>query len=66
MKEIISFYSQYYDQIFEKPFLEATGEFYKREAARLMQECTLSQYLEKVQQRLNEECMRLRKFLPVS
>lgn len=54
---------QYYEDIFETPFLKATGEFYKREAAKLLQECTISQYLEKVQQKLNEEAVRVRKFV---
>ncbi|KAL0279377.1 UNVERIFIED_CONTAM: hypothetical protein PYX00_000956 [Menopon gallinae] len=58
--------NKYYQEVFEIPFLIATGEFYKREAAKLLQECTISEYLEKVQQKLNEEAVRVRKFVHVT
>nr|CAD7600794.1 unnamed protein product [Timema genevievae] len=52
-----------YQKIFEEPYLESSGEFYKREASRLLQECNISQYLECVTQRLEEERLRSNKFL---
>lgn len=39
---------QLYEELFEKPFLEKTGEHYQQEAARLLNGCTCSQYMEKV------------------
>nr|XP_018904304.1 PREDICTED: cullin-2 [Bemisia tabaci] len=55
-----------YQKIFEEPFLEATGEFYKCEASKLLQEYTISQYMEKVIQRLHEESLRCKRFLHLS
>ncbi|KAJ9598457.1 hypothetical protein L9F63_010853, partial [Diploptera punctata] len=52
-----------YQEIFEAPFLQASGEYYKREASRLLQECDVSQYMERVIQRLDEETLRSNKFL---
>ncbi|BFZ01433.1 hypothetical protein BsWGS_04472 [Bradybaena similaris] len=52
-----------YQEIFETQFLKETGEFYRHEAARLKAECTCSDYLEKVIQRLDNENFRSRKFL---
>jgi cullin 2 len=37
-----------YQEIFEAPFLQASGEYYKREASKLLQECDVSQYMERV------------------
>ncbi|KAF6213468.1 hypothetical protein GE061_011188 [Apolygus lucorum] len=55
-----------YRTVFEGPFLEATGEYYRREASKYLQECNVSQYMEKVTQRLNEESMRIHHFLHCS
>ncbi|XP_071439740.1 cullin-2 [Hetaerina americana] len=52
-----------YEDIFEKRFLQASGEYYKREASRLLQECDVSQYMECVVRRLEEETRRSQKFL---
>lgn len=41
---------QFYQEIFEGPFLMKTGEYYKQEASNLMQESNCSQYMEKVGQ----------------
>ena len=49
--------------MFEVPFLKATGQFYKIEAAKLLQECSISEYLEKVQQKLHEEARRVTMFV---
>ncbi|KAF4533341.1 hypothetical protein B566_EDAN002738 [Ephemera danica] len=55
-----------YENIFETPFLAACGDYYKQEASRLLQECDVSQYMERVIQKLEEETMRSKKFLPSS
>ncbi|XP_066998802.1 cullin-2 [Anabrus simplex] len=52
-----------YEEIFEGPFLQASGEYYKQEASRLLQECNVSLYMERVSQRLKEEQMRSQRFL---
>jgi cullin 2 len=52
-----------YEEIFEKRFLSATGEFYREEAAKLLGEGSISQYMEKVIQRIEAEDVRSRKFL---
>lgn len=39
---------QFYQEIFEGPFLTKTGEYYKQEASNLLQESNCSQYMEKV------------------
>lgn len=55
-----------YEKLFEEPFLEASGEHYKREAAKLLQECDVSQYMERVMQRLEDETLRSHRFLHCS
>lgn len=55
-----------YKTIFEAPFLQATGDYYRREASKYLQECNVSQYMEKVTQRLHEENMRSHHFLHYS
>lgn len=57
------FCSQLYEEIFEKPFLAASGEYYKREASRLLQTCDVSLYMERVTQHLKEETLRCQKYL---
>lgn len=52
-----------YENVFEKPFLLATGEFYRKEASLLVQTCNCSEYMEKAQQRLSAESLRSTKFL---
>lgn len=52
-----------YEEIFEKPFLSATGEFYRDMAAKLLGEGSISQYMERVIQRIEAEDVRSRKFL---
>ena len=54
---------QLYEDIFEKPFLAATGEHYKEEAHKLLQPNSISIYMEKVIQRIESENVRSRKFL---
>jgi len=52
-----------YEEIFEKPFLLATGEFYREEAAKLLGGGSISQYMEKVITKIEAEDVRSRKFL---
>uniref|UniRef100_A0A8B9MHV1 Cullin 2 n=1 Tax=Accipiter nisus TaxID=211598 RepID=A0A8B9MHV1_9AVES len=54
---------KFYQEIFECPFLNETGEYYKQEASNLLQESNCSQYMEKVLGRLKDEEMRCRKYL---
>jgi len=52
-----------YEEIFESAFLKATGEYYTDEASKLLQAGTISQYMERVIQRIDSENVRSRKFL---
>jgi hypothetical protein len=61
--KLLYLFLQLYQEIFEAPFLQASGEYYKREASKLLQECDVSQYMERVIQRLEEETLRSNKFL---
>ncbi|XP_057227112.1 cullin-2 isoform X1 [Malurus melanocephalus] len=54
---------KFYQEIFECPFLNETGEYYKQEASNLLQESNCSQYMEKVLGRLKDEEVRCRKYL---
>lgn len=51
-----------YQELFEAPMLEASGEYYKSEAAMLLQRCTVSEYMEEVLKRLDDENKRAHKF----
>lgn len=52
-----------YQEIFETPFLEASGEFFVREAAEYLQKADVTVYMERVTWRLGQEELRARKFL---
>lgn len=52
-----------YQELFETPMLEASGEFYKVEAFKLLQKCSVSQYMEEVIKKLEEENRRAQKYL---
>lgn len=52
-----------YQELFETPMLEASGEFYKGEAFKLLQKCSVSQYMEEVIKKLEEENRRAQKYL---
>lgn len=54
---------QLYQELFEEPFLNASGENFKRDAARLLQEKDVSLYMEKVKAKIEEELFRARRFL---
>lgn len=49
--------------MFEEPFLDASGEHFKMEAARLLQDRNVSFYMEKVKSKIEEELFRARKFI---
>lgn len=57
---------QLYQELFEEPFLDASGEHFKRDAARLLQEKDVSLYMEKVKAKIEEELFRARRFLHYS
>ena len=54
---------QLYEEIFESAFLKATGEYYTEEASKLLEDGTISKYMERVIQRIDSENVRSRKFL---
>lgn len=60
---IIFLFNKLYEEIFEAPFLKATGEYYKEEASKLMHGGSISVYMERVIQRIESENVRSRKFL---
>ena len=55
-----------YQELFEQPFLDATGEHLKRDAARLLEERNVSLYMDKVIGKIDEEVVRARRFLHFS
>lgn len=52
-----------YEQIFEKPFLEQSSEFYRCESQKFLAENSASTYIRKVEQRIEEESERARRYL---
>eukprot|EP00095_Tigriopus_kingsejongensis_P010955 maker-scaffold129_size324999-snap-gene-1.22 protein:Tk10955 transcript:maker-scaffold129_size324999-snap-gene-1.22-mRNA-1 annotation:"Cullin-2" len=44
-----------YEDIFEKPFLTATGDYYREEAQRFLQEDSISLFMQRVIQRIESE-----------
>ncbi|KAF7278697.1 hypothetical protein GWI33_008075 [Rhynchophorus ferrugineus] len=54
---------QLYVELFEMPFLNASGEHFKKDAAILLQERNVSLYMEKVKAKIDEELFRARQFL---
>ena len=44
-------------------FIEQTGEYYRKEASRLLEENNCSSFMDKALARLNEENLRSRRFL---
>lgn len=55
-----------YQELFETPMLSASGEYYRSEASILLQKCTVSQYMEEVIKKLEDENRRAQKFLHIS
>ncbi|XP_065171049.1 cullin-2 [Atheta coriaria] len=54
---------QLYQELFEEPFLNASGEHFKRDAGRLLEERDVSLYMERVIAKVDEELHRAKKFL---
>lgn len=54
---------QLYIELFEQPFLNASGEHFKRDVALLLQEKDVSLYMERVKAKIEEELFRARRFL---
>ncbi|CAG7835527.1 unnamed protein product [Allacma fusca] len=53
----------FYEKSFEEPFLRDTGQYYQKEANKLIETCSVAEYMEKVIQKLHEEDMRARRYL---
>lgn len=52
-----------YQELFETPVLESSGDYYRSEASKLLQRCTVSEYMEEVIKILDDEYRRAQKFL---
>ncbi|KAG9508628.1 Cullin-2, partial [Fragariocoptes setiger] len=52
-----------YQEIFEKPFIESTGEWYQSKAVQLLNELNCSEYMKKVLQIIEDEQLRCTKFI---
>ncbi|GAA5912517.1 hypothetical protein JCM6882_004789, partial [Rhodosporidiobolus microsporus] len=55
-----------YKTAFEQAFLKQTEEFYKRESARLLDECDCPSFLQRINRRLAEEATRAQSYLAPS
>lgn len=55
-----------YQELFEEPMLAASGEYYRSEASILLQKCSVSQYMEEVLKRLEDESRRSTRFVHAS
>ncbi|MFS7956027.1 putative cullin protein, neddylation [Helianthus anomalus] len=52
-----------YQQDFEKPFLDVSGNFYRSESQQFIECCDCGNYLKKAEKRLNEEIERVSNYL---
>ncbi|XP_078482261.1 LOW QUALITY PROTEIN: cullin-2 [Ciona intestinalis] len=57
---------KYYEDVFEKSFLQETGDFYRAKALELRDDSTCSEYMNKILSLLTDEEMRSRRFLHIS
>lgn len=55
-----------YENLFEGKMLEASGEYFKSQASKLLQSCSVSQYMQEVLRILDEENIRAHKFMHIS
>ncbi|CAO1413455.1 unnamed protein product [Diamesa serratosioi] len=55
-----------YESIVEVKMLEASGEYFKSEASKLLQSCNVSEYMQEVIRILEEENTRAHKFMHIS
>ncbi|KAE8687343.1 Cullin-3B [Hibiscus syriacus] len=65
IKMLMDIGSSVYQEDFEKPFLEVSAEFYRRESQKFIECCDTGDYLKKAEIRLNEEIERVTHFLDV-
>lgn len=52
-----------YQDLFETPMLNESGKHYRNEAAKLLQRCSVSEYMEEVIKILSDENRRAQRFL---
>ncbi|XP_024867705.1 cullin-3-like [Temnothorax curvispinosus] len=57
---------QVYEEVFERPFLQQSAEFYREESKRLLAANSASEYIEKVEARIHEESERAKHYLDES
>jgi cullin 2 len=55
-----------YEEKFEGKMLEASGEYFKSQASKLLQSCTVSEYMQEVIKILDDENIRAHKFMHMS
>lgn len=55
-----------YEDKFEGKMLEASGEYFKSQASKLLQSCSVSEYMQEVIKILDEENVRAHKFMHIS
>ncbi|KFM81912.1 Cullin-3-A, partial [Stegodyphus mimosarum] len=55
-----------YEEDFEKPFLSQSADFYRMESQKFLEENSASVYINKVEQRINEEAERAKHYLDES
>ncbi|KAL3830953.1 hypothetical protein ACJIZ3_019755 [Penstemon smallii] len=52
-----------YEEIFEKPFLDVSSDFYRVESQQVIEHCDCGDYLKKAEERLNEEIERVSHYM---
>ncbi|KAL5981116.1 Cullin-3A [Asimina triloba] len=63
IKMLMDLGSSVYQEDFEKPFLEASANFYRSESQQFIVNCDCGEYLKKAERRLNEEMERVTHYL---
>ncbi|XP_058096538.1 cullin-3A-like [Magnolia sinica] len=63
IKMLMDLGSTVYQEDFEKPFLEASANFYRSESQQFIVHCDCGEYLKKAERRLNEEMERVTHYL---
>ncbi|GAB2280287.1 hypothetical protein Dimus_014929 [Dionaea muscipula] len=63
IKMLMDLGSSVYQEDFEKPFLEASADFYRAESQQFIECCDCGDYLKKAERRLNEEIERVSHYL---
>ncbi|XP_019185705.1 PREDICTED: cullin-3A-like [Ipomoea nil] len=65
IKMLMDLGSFVYQEDFEKPLLEVSGDFYRVESQQFIESCDCGDYLRKAEKRLNEEIERVSHYLDV-